>query len=118
MELQRDKNKCEDHTIEIVKLRGDMENRVSHEERTIKAIEKIEEFMNKIDKNYYEVNSTLLHIKDIPERVRKLEDKSIITTIIEKGLWFILGIGITIIIQQRFVAPTKDEHIYKNEINK
>lgn len=118
MALQKNKNNCEDHTIEIVKLRGDMETRVRHEERTIKAIEKIEEFMNKIDKNYYEVNSTLLHIKDIPERVRKLEDKSIITTMIEKGLWFILGIGITIIIQQRFVATAKDEHIYKSEISK
>ena len=108
------KDNCTSHTIEINNLKKDMETRIRHEDRLMKAIDNLEGVVEKLNKNYYQVNSSLLHFVDIPEKVRKLEDKSIILSLIEKGLWFIIGVGISVIIQQNYIA-TKEDHNYKIE---
>lgn len=109
------KESCTQHTIEINNLKKDMETRIRHEERLTKTIENLEVLVDKLNTNYYQINSSLLHIKDIPEKVRKLEDKSIVITLIEKGLWFIIGIGITVIIQQNYIATTRGKEKYNVE---
>lgn len=117
MAKQNQIENCREHTIDILNLKKDMETRIRHEERLMKTIENLENLVDKLNTNYFEINSNLLHFKDVPDRVRKLEDKSIVLSMIEKGLWFIIGIGITVIIEQKFIA-TKEENGYKIEKHK
>lgn len=111
------KDNCTHHTIEINNLKKDMETRIRHEDRLMKIIENLESLVEKLNSNYYQVNSSLLNFADIPDKVRKLEDKSIIISMIEKGIWFIIGVGISVIIQQNYTA-TKEENHYKIENRK
>lgn len=109
---------CTDHTIAINNLKKDMETRIRHEERLTKTIENLDILVDKLNENYFKINSSLSHLADIPDRLRKVEDKSIAFSLIEKGLWFVVGVGISVIIQQKFVATTKEEEQSNYSISK
>jgi hypothetical protein len=111
------KTNCTEHLIDITKLQMDMATRVRHEEKIVSTLESLEKITDKLNENYFEVNSSLLRIKDVPDRLRKLEDKSITQGLIEKGLWFILGVGLSVFIQQEYVA-IKERKEYKIESTK
>ena len=108
------KSNCTEHIIEINNLKKDMETRERHERQIVETLKNLGSIVDKLNENYFEVNSSLLHIKDVPDRLRKLEDKSITQTLIEKGLWFVLGIGISVFIQQEYVG-IKERNEYKIE---
>lgn len=111
------RNDCTDHTIAINNLKKDMEARIRHEEKLMIAIDKLENLCDKLNQNYFQINSSLVHLADIPDRLRKVEDKSLVFSLIEKGLWFVVGVGISIFIQQNYIA-TKEEHQYSISKNK
>lgn len=118
MAVQRNtKIDCTEHTIEINSLKKDMETRERHEKAIVESLKNLNVTVDKLNENYFQVNSSLLHIKDVPERLRKLEDKSITQSLIEKGLWFVLGVGISVFIQQQYVA-IKERQEYKIEKTK
>jgi len=95
MAIQRtEKTNHTEHTIEINNLKKDMETRERHEVRLTKTIENLEVIIDKLNDNYFQVNSSLSHLKDLPDRLRKLEDKSIVYDLIKVGI----GIAIYVII--------------------
>lgn len=49
--------------------------------------------------------------KDLPDKVRKLEDKSIFMQVFEKLAWIAVGALIVSMVNQKFIAP-KEEKTY------
>jgi hypothetical protein len=111
------KSNCTEHTIEINNLKKDMETRIRHEQKLMETLKNLENLADKLNENYFEVNLSLVHLKDLPKRVRVLEDKSITQSMLEKGIWFIVGIAISVIIQRQWeaITTTKPEPKYKIE---
>lgn len=108
---------CLEHTIEINNIKKDMETRIRHEERFVKTIERVEDKVDVLSDTTKEINSTLSHFKDMPERVRKLEDKSIVTDLIKLGLGIALGVFITNYVED-LKAYNRERNDYKIEKNK
>lgn len=115
MAVQRTpKANCTEHTIEINDLKKDMETRIRHEENILKTMAKLSETTERVDKSCYEINVTLLHLKDIPDRLRKLEDKSIVYDLIKLGLGIVLGVIINGYVQNNFIEPKREnKHQYE-----
>ena len=90
-----EKPNCTEHTIEINNLKKDMETRERHEVKLTKTIENLEIIIDKLNDNYFQVNSSLAHLKDLPERLRKLEDKSIVYDLIKVGIGIVMYVLIT-----------------------
>lgn len=108
---------CINHTIDLTKLKEQMETTIKHDAKFTRAIDDFDIAIRDINLSLVKINSLLDYYKEIPEKVRKLEDKSITHSLIEKGLWFVLGIGISVFIQNQYLA-TKEENQYKIEKNK
>ena len=106
---------CHDHDLAIQKLESKMEVLDRHHGYYKEKFGGIELMLEELKYFSINTNNSIDHFKDIPDRVRKLEDKSIVITLIEKGLWFIIGIGITVIIQQNYIATTREKEKYNVE---
>ena len=106
-----------DLKIEINSLKKDMETRIRHEERLTRTIENLEVLIENLNVNYYQVNSSLLHFKDVPERLRKQEEKTIVNDLIKSGGWAILLILMAAYAGQYFSA-IKEKNEYKIEKTK
>jgi len=117
MAVKRSPSDCIEHTIEITKLKEQMESVIRHDKKYNESIDSFELAIRDINLSLVKINGILDHFKDIPDKVRKLEDKSIVISMVEKGLWFVIGVGISVIIQNNYIA-TKEDHNYKIEKNK
>lgn len=101
---------CTEHTIEINNLKKDMETRERHETKLTKTIENLEIIIDKLNDNYFQVNSSLAHLKDLPDRLRKLEDKSIIYDLLKVGIGIVLYVLISNYTEEiRYVKENKIE---------
>lgn len=89
------KPNCTEHTIEINNLKKDMETRERHEIKLTKTIENLEIIIDKLNDNYFQVNSSLAHLKDLPDRLRKIEDKSIVYDLIKVGVGIVMYVLIS-----------------------
>ncbi len=117
MAVQRNKDECIVHTIEINDLKKDMEGVKIHEDKFNRTIERIEGKVDLLSDTTLNINATLLHFKDFPDRIRKLEDKSTANLIIEKILWLAVGAFVTVFIHQNYIA-TREKNEYKIEKSK
>lgn len=90
-----ERQNCTEHTIEINNLKKDMETRERHEKRLMQTLENLENMVDSLDKNYLGVNNSLAHLKDLPDRLRKLEDKSIIYDLIKVGIGIVIYVLIS-----------------------
>lgn len=90
-----EKPNCTEHTIEINNLKKDMETRERHEIKLTKTIENLEIIIDKLNDNYFQVNSSLAHLKDLPDRLRKIEDKSIVYDLIKVGVGIVMYVLIS-----------------------
>ena len=119
MAVQRQpKANCTEHTIEINNLKKDMERIKDHEIKFNSTIQRIEEKVDLLSDTTLNINATLLHFKDFPDRIRKLEDKAIIYDLVKVGLGILFGVIINNYIQNTFVATTKEEKKYEIEKHK
>lgn len=98
----------------IAKLEFNMETVLRHEKKFNDSIDLLE--MASAD---LKLTTTLIseQFKEIPSRVRKLEDKSIVTEIIKTGGWVILGFILSAFFQNQFIA-TKEKKYYSIQKNK
>jgi hypothetical protein len=111
------KQECVDHTLSIEKLKNDMERIKDHEVKFNKTIERVEEKVDLLSDTTLNINANLLHFKDFPQRIRKLEDKSIVNESLKSLGWILLVIFITAYVGNFFV--TKEERKgYKIESTK
>lgn len=117
MAVKRPQSECIEHTIELTKLKEQMETVIRHDKKYNEAIDNFDMAIRDINLSLVRINGTLDHFKEIPDKVRKLEDKSIVISLVEKGLWFVVGVGISVIIQNNYIA-TKEDHNYKIEKTK
>ena len=105
-----ERHNCTEHTIEINNLKKDMETRERHEKRLMETLENIDATVDKLNQNYFQVNSSLAHLKDLPDRLRKLEDKSIIYDLLKVGIGIVLYVLISNYTEElRYVREPKTE---------
>ena len=103
--------------LEINNLKKDMEVTIRHDAKFSKAIDDFDLSIKDINLSLLTINNTLSNFKDIPTKVRILEDKSITQSLLERGLWFVLGIVISVFIQNQFIA-TKENQDYSIQKSK
>lgn len=86
---------CKDCTIQLAILKKDMEM--------------CKEFNNDVEDKLDRIATSL----------RILEDKSIVHSLMEKGVWFVVGIAATVIVQNYVTAiAIREENKYKIEKRK
>lgn len=111
------KENCTEHTIEINGLKKDMERIKDHETKFNRTIDRVEESIDTIEKSVIKIEMALEHFKDIPDKIRKLEDKSIVYDLLKMGLGIFLGVIITNYVEDQFMA-TREKNDYKIEKHK
>lgn len=97
--------------LDVNGLKKDMEVTMRHDTKFTKAIDSFDLSIKDINLSLLTINNTLSNFSEIPKKVRVLEDKSITQSLMERGLWFVLGIVISVFIQNQFIA-TKENQDY------
>jgi hypothetical protein len=113
MALPRKPTDCIEHIIEISNLKKDMETVQRHEKKFDETVKRVETSIDSLNGAVLKINIALEHWKDIPEKIRKLEDKSIVYDLIKVGLAVIF----TIIVKDYYdnTVAIKEEKEYKVE---
>lgn len=106
-----------DLKIDITKLKEQMEAKHRHDTKFEKTIDSFDVSIRDINVSVLKINATLDHFKDLPDKVRKLEDKSLIAGFVEKLLWIAVGAFITVFINEKYIA-TREKNEYKIEKRK
>ncbi len=114
MAVKRTPENCTEHTIEINNLKKDMETVLRHEKKFSDSIDLLEITIADLNLTVKIFNDKL---KDLPEKVRKLEDKYIFVDVLNKLAWIGIGAFIAVLVNQNFVA-TRDKHDYSVEKHK
>lgn len=115
MALKRPQSDCVEHSLEIQNLKKDMESVLRHEKKFTDSIDRFELVIADLN-----LTIKLLQPKvvDLPERVRKLEDKSLIIDFVNKLAWLIIGALIASYAGQIVFPSTKERSDYKIEKSK
>lgn len=103
--------------IEITKLKEQMEAKNRHESKFEKAIDDFDMAIRDINVSVLKINTTLDNFKDIPDKVRKLEDRTLVSAFVEKLLWIAVGAFLTVFINENYIA-TREKNEYKIEKTK
>ena len=106
-----------DLKIEINNLKKDMESVRNHEKKFNATIDRVENSIDSIEKSVIKIDIALEHFKDIPLKIRSLEDKSIVYDLLKLGLGILLGAIISDYVENQFVA-TREKNEYKIEKTK
>lgn len=106
-----------DLKIDVTKLKEQMEAKHRHDNKFEKAIDSFDMAIRDINVSVLKINSTLDSFKDLPHKVRKLEDKSLIAGFVEKLLWIAVGAFLTVFINENYIA-TREKNEYKIEKRK
>ena len=102
------KESCTQHTIEINNLKKDMESVLRHEKKFSDSIDLLGITIADLNLTVKIFNEKF---KDLPDKVRKLEDKSIFMQVFEKLAWIAVGALIVSMVNQKIIAP-KEEKTY------
>jgi hypothetical protein len=114
--VKEDSN-CHVHDLAIQKLESKMEVLERHHNFYKEKFGGIELSLEELKYFSINTNNHLENFKDIPDRLRKQEDKAVIYDLIKVGLGIILGLLITGYINRVFIAP-KESHDYSIVKNK
>jgi len=86
-----------DHAVKIAEIKKDVEHLKEHSDKVINVIE--------------------TGFKELNEKVRKLEDRSVIGQFLEKFMWLGIGAFVTILVHQNYIAVSNKQE-YKIEKQK
>jgi len=95
---------CVEHTLEINNLKKDMETVLRHEKKFNDSIDNLELMMGDIKTSILMLKNSIEKNNDTPDRLRKLEDKSIFIDVLNKIAWIGIGALIAVMINQNFDA--------------
>jgi hypothetical protein len=115
MDERRPKSDCIEHTIDINNLKKDMESVRNHEAKFNRTIEKVLESVESTNISVLNINNALEHFKDLPGRVRKLEDKSIVYDLIKLGLGLLFGFLIKDYYDKRIAVKEENNYTPQTE---
>jgi len=105
---------CHEHDLAIQKLESKMEVIERHHGYYKEKFGSIELMLEELKYFSINTNNAIDRFKDVPERLRKQEDKAVVYDLIKVGVGIILGLLITNYVGQTFLT-TREEKIYKNE---
>jgi hypothetical protein len=115
MAVQRQpRSECVEHTIDITKLKEQMEAITRHDTKFSRAIDDFDLAIKDINMSILKINLTIEKFSETNERLRKLEDKSIVLESFKSAGWAILLIILAAYFGNLFIA-TKEENNYKIE---
>ena len=117
MALPNKPTNCHEHDLQIQKLEGKMEVIERHHGFYKEKFGGIELMLEEL--KYFSINTSnsIEHFKDVPDRLRKQEDKAIIYDLIKVGIGIILGLMITNYVGQTFIT-NREEKENKTESTK
>lgn len=108
MAFPRPQSDCAEHAKDIISLKKDMESVLKHEKKFSDSIDLLEITIADLNLTVKIFNEKF---KDLPDKVRKLEDRSIFMQVFEKLAWIAVGALIVSMVNQKFIA-TKEEKTY------
>lgn len=108
---------CMEHTFDINTLKKDMIQRKDNETKLSAALEKLSATDTEFNISLLKINNSLTLLAPLTDKVRKLEDRTIIQDMVEKIIWMGMGVFISILINQNFnsnnsTQPKIDKQIY------
>jgi GTP1/Obg family GTP-binding protein len=96
---------CHEHDLAIQKLEGRMETIERHHKYYRENIDELFTFVQDVKISLVKIENAIDKNKDLPERMRKQEDKSIFLEIVEKIAWIAVGALVAGYISQTYIAP-------------
>jgi hypothetical protein len=119
MAVQRQpRSECVEHTIDITKLKEQMEGIIRHDNKFNTAISDFDMSIKDINLSIMKINLTIERFSETNERLRKLEDKSIVIESLKSAGWAFLLIILAAYFGQLFIATKEEDKIYKIENSK
>ena len=107
-QLKKEQPSCHDYDLAILKLEGKIEVIERHHNYYKEKFGHIELALKELKYFSINTNNSIEHFKDIPDRLRKQEDKAIVYDLIKIGCGIVLGLLITNYINENFLAPKED----------
>ena len=114
MSPRNEPTNCHEHDLAIQKLESKMEVLERHHSYYKEKFGGIELMLEELKYFSINTNNAIDHFKDIPDRMRKQEDKAIVYDLIKVGCGIILGLLITNYIGQAFIV-NREERVTKTE---
>lgn len=105
---------CHEHDLAIQKLQDKMETLERHHNYFKERFGTIELMLEELKYFSINTNNAIDKFKDIPDRMRKQEDKAIVYDLIKVGCGIVLGLLITNYVGQVLASP-REEKQYKIE---
>ena len=106
------KNNCTEHEVSIAEMKKDIAQIKGHELKYSKIFDSIDMAIRDLNVSIIKINAKLDLYDDVNDKIRKLEDRTIFSGIIEKFFWFAVGAFITVAVHQNYIA-TRDEKTFK-----
>jgi hypothetical protein len=116
MALPKNTN-CHDHDLAIQKLESRQDALERHHGYYKEKFGGIELSLEELKYFSIDTKNSIDRFKDVPERLRKQEDKAVVYDLIKVGVGIILGLMITNYVGQTFVT-NREERKYKTESTK
>jgi hypothetical protein len=95
---------CISNILEINTVKNDVQSLKNHEKKFNDSIDRFELVIADLNLTVKIFNEKF---KDLPEKVRKLEDRSILSQAIERLVWITVGALAVSFVNQNFVATNK-----------
>ena len=106
---------CVEHDFDIHNIKKDMLQLKEDSTKLHGTLEKLAATDAEFNISLIKMNNVLTNLIPLTDKVRKLEDRTIIQDIIEKIIWMGVGVFISILINQNFnsnAQPKIDKQIY------
>jgi len=96
---------CHEHDLKIQQVENKIERLQDHHKHYRENIDELFTFVQDVKLSLVKIENAIDKTKDIPERIRKLEDKSLFLEIIEKVAWIAVGALVAGYVGQTYIAP-------------
>jgi uncharacterized protein YutD len=107
-----------DHEISIAEIKKDITQIKGHELKYSKIFDSLDIAVRDFNVSIIKINSKLDSFDDVQEKIRKLEDKTILQGFIEKLFWFAIGAFISVSVSQQYISNREERSKHKTEQTK
>jgi hypothetical protein len=96
---------CHEHDLKIQQVENRIQRIEDHHKYFRDNIDELFVFVQDVRISLVKIENAIDKNKDLPERMRKQEDKSIFLVIVEKAAWLAIGALIAGYVSQGFIMP-------------
>lgn len=97
------------HLLEVSNMKKDIAQIQENEHKTSALLDRFSSGIEQFNLSVVEINNTIEHFTTLPDKVRKLEDKSILQDLVEKIIWMIVGAFVAVVVADNYKEIKKLE---------